>query len=741
MLTTTTRPGSGGDSGPIRTPVRLRTGPGDNLESSGAARWQAISYTEQVPDHDPASCPIDDQTPTSPATAPGFTELGLDPRLLDGLAELGFDTPTPIQYATFPELMAGRDVIGLAQTGTGKTAAFGLPMLSRIADQPSHAPLGLVLTPTRELALQVHDALTEFAAPLPGIRILAVYGGAPYTSQLNRLRRGVQIVVGTPGRIIDHLERGNLDLSALRHLVLDEADEMLAMGFAEEVERILSETPTNKQVALFSATMPQSIRALAASYLRQPREISVQATTKTNATTSQRFLTVAHTRKVEALARILEVEQTDGVIIFVKTRVGTEELAAQLGARGFQAAPINGDMPQSLRERTISLLRESTVNIVVATDVAARGLDVERISHVINFDIAHDGEAYIHRIGRTGRAGRSGQAITFITPKQRRLLASIEKSTRQPMTPMQIPSVSDINASRIARFRQAISQALDSAQLDQFRTLIESYLNEHDDLTPTQVAAALAVLAQDGQPLLLDPEPERPRRGPVGGTAFNTYRLAIGHQQRIKPGQIIAALANEGGLSGESFGRIDIRDDHTLVELTGLDADALTDLAAIRIRGRRLDLTPSEERASDRAQRAKAGRRPRSRREWGDHKPGRRKVEDRRGRRNDRRGFSPDRSFRNDGPPAGYRERPEQATDHRTRRGEGWTGTTPSRWAGRHETSPRRANDYPGRSGSAQASPTPSRETKGRSGTRPDQHREAGGERKPRHRQLRKRGW
>ena len=386
----------------------------------------------------------EDEAQTEPA-AMTFSDLGLSQPVLKALKDIGYETPSAIQAATIPTLLGGRDVVGMAQTGTGKTAAFALPIIDRL-DLSQKSPQALVLAPTRELALQVCEAFEKYAAHLKDVHILPVYGGQGYGVQLSALRRGVHIVVGTPGRIIDHLEKGTLDLSELQYLVLDEADEMLKMGFAEDVETILADTPDDKQVALFSATMPAAIRRMSQQYLHDPEEITVKTKTQTSANITQRYLVVSYAQKVDALTRILEVENFEGMIVFVRTKNETETLAEKLRARGYEAAAINGDIAQAQRERTVNQLKSGKLDILVATDVAARGLDVERISHVVNFDIPTDSEPYVHRIGRTGRAGRTGDAISFVTPRERGLLARIEKATKQPITQMQLPSVDEVNA-------------------------------------------------------------------------------------------------------------------------------------------------------------------------------------------------------------------------------------------------------------------------------------------------------
>ncbi|MET1037345.1 MAG: DEAD/DEAH box helicase, partial [Aeromicrobium sp.] len=408
-----------------------------------------------------------------------FADLGLIDVLVDRLASLGYETPTPIQERAIPTLLEGKDVVGLAQTGTGKTAAFALPILQKI-DPKNSKTQAIILAPTRELALQVCEAITAYAVNIPGVRVLPVYGGQGYGFQLQGLQRGAHIVVGTPGRVIDHLERGSLDLTALEFLVLDEADEMLNMGFAEDVERILADTPEYKQVALFSATMPKTIRGLAKKYLHDPVDIATPKATTSTTTVRQRWIQVSHHHKVDALTRLLEVESGDGMIVFVRTKSATEELADKLRTRGYTAAALNGDLVQAQRERTVSQLKSGAIDIIVATDVAARGLDVERISHVVNYDIPHDTEAYVHRIGRTGRAGRSGEAILFVTPRERRMLSAIEKVSGRPVEEMSVPSAEEVNERRSGKFAQAITSSMGSPQFHAFRTLVEEYVAEND---------------------------------------------------------------------------------------------------------------------------------------------------------------------------------------------------------------------------------------------------------------------
>ena len=551
-----------------------------------------------------------------------FVDLGIDPRVLAALQDVGYEKPSPIQAATIPLLLEGRDVVGLAQTGTGKTAAFAVPALSRLAELhdlngPSRKTQALVLAPTRELALQVAEAFTSYAKHIDDFTVLPVYGGSAYGPQLAGLRRGAQVVVGTPGRVIDHISKGSLDLSELQYLVLDEADEMLRMGFAEDVEQIFQQTPEDRQVALFSATMPGQIRRMSKQYLNNPAEISVKSKTTTGANTRQRYLQVMGPHKLDALTRILEVEEFDGVIAFVRTKMATEDLADKLKSRGFQAAAINGDIPQQQRERTVDALKEGRIDILVATDVAARGLDVERISHVVNYDIPHDTESYVHRIGRTGRAGRSGDAILFMTPREKYLLRSIEKATRQPVEQMHLPTAETVNTLRLGKFADKITETLESEDVAAFRDLISSYEEEHN-VPASEIAAALAVMAQGGQPLLVKELPAAPEfqkrerskdgfgsRGPTRtlteGNA--TYRIAVGRRQRVMPGSIVGAIANEGGISSAQIGGIDIRSDHSLVELPAdLSPEQLRALSRTRIGGEliHLELDNGRKPASDR---------------------------------------------------------------------------------------------------------------------------------------------
>ena len=580
-----------------------------------------------------------------------FTDLGLSEPLLRALADVGYESPSPIQAATIPPLLQGRDVLGQAQTGTGKTAAFALPILARI-DPTQTKPQALVLAPTRELAIQVAEAFQKYAVHLPGFHVVPIYGGQSYFPQLQALKRGVQVVVGTPGRVIDHLDRGTLDLSELRCLVLDEADEMLRMGFIDDVESVLKKIPAQRQVALFSATMPSQIKRIAQAYLKDPVEIAIKSTATTTPNIRQRYWMVSGVNKLDALTRILEAEPFEAMLVFARTKLGTEELAEKLAARGLSAAAINGDIQQAQRERTIQNLKDGRIDILVATDVAARGLDVDRISHVLNYDIPYDTESYVHRIGRTGRAGRSGEAILFVAPRERSMLGSIERATRQKIEPMQLPSVDAVNEQRVAKFLDKIGAALESSDLSLFRELVERYEREHN-VPAVEIAAALAQLVQGKTPLLLQAPAERPRfereernprnrapRGerpafepraprhgerqftppqhatPVRGTPGNTgealfddatfashprresstpevgmetFRIEVGHAHGVQPGNIVGAIANEADLESKYIGRIDIRDDYSLVDLpAGMPPELMEHLKKVRVGGQAL---------------------------------------------------------------------------------------------------------------------------------------------------------
>ncbi|HEV2212884.1 MAG TPA: DEAD/DEAH box helicase, partial [Gammaproteobacteria bacterium] len=534
------------------------------------------------------------------------------------LNEVGYETPSPIQARTIPYVLAGTDVLGQAQTGTGKTAAFALPLLSKL-DLKNTAPQVLVLTPTRELAIQVAEAFQKYASHMKGFHVLPIYGGSDYYGQLQQLRRGPHVVVGTPGRVMDHMRKGTLQLVSLQCLVLDEADEMLRMGFIDDVEWILEQTPAAHQIALFSATMPPAIRRMAQKYLNAPETISIEVKTTTAETIRQRYWLVSGTHKLDALTRILESESFDAMLVFVRTKTSTVELAERLEARGYSAAALSGDVQQKMREKTVQRLKEGHLDILVATDVAARGLDVERISHVVNYDIPYDTEAYVHRIGRTGRAGRQGDAILFVAPREQRMLRAIEHATRQPIAQMQLPSTDVINDKRIARFHQKITDTLAAGELQLYQELIERY-QQAQNVPALEIAAALAKLAQGSTPLLLKPqeppvqdefrgqgrnrdsgEYDRPRRPPNPkarrgeGTAeegMETFRLEVGLAHKVKPGNIVGAIANEAGIEGRHIGRIRLYEDYSTVDLPeGMPADIFNGLKKTRVAGRPLNIS------------------------------------------------------------------------------------------------------------------------------------------------------
>jgi ATP-dependent RNA helicase DeaD len=629
-----------------------------------------------------------------------FRDLALSEPVLRALTDVGYESPSPIQAATIPVLLSGADMLGQAQTGTGKTAAFALPALTRI-DLSKHEPQVLVLVPTRELALQVAEAFLRYAAHLKGFHVLPIYGGQSYQPQLNALRRGVHVVVGTPGRVIDHMNRGTLKLTGLTLLVLDEADEMLRMGFVDAVESILEQTPPQRQVALFSATLPAPIRRIASKHLRTPIEVTIKSKTSTATNIRQRYWMVSGMHKLDALTRILEAETFDGMLIFTRTKQATVELAEKLEARGFAAAALNGDIPQPQRERTVARLKAGQIDIVVATDVAARGLDVERIGHVVNYDVPYDTESYVHRIGRTGRAGRKGEAILFIAPRERNMLRAIERATRQSIEPMNLPTVDAVNALRIAKFKQRVAETVANAEVAVFRPVLEQ-LEAETGLPLIDIAAALASLSQGTTPLLLAGKAERPAdayapsagaggrgrnehegrdgrapgpgHGPRPGHAsrpqhasrpehgsepgngerapqraqkpdrapaprnlgshdgarefekpapveksrmpenfaganadsspprkpraksaaglMETFRIEVGSVHGIKPGNIVGAIANEAGIEGVHIGRVDIREDHSFVDLPeGMPKQIFKDLQKVRVVGRELRIS------------------------------------------------------------------------------------------------------------------------------------------------------
>ncbi|MDP7553000.1 MAG: DEAD/DEAH box helicase [Candidatus Thioglobus sp.] len=512
-----------------------------------------------------------------------FKSFGLSDNILKVLDEIGYESPSAIQEQCITHLLDGHDVIGQAQTGTGKTAAFTLPLLDRIDLNNNQVQL-LVLTPTRELAIQVSEAIQTYARHLKGFHVLPIYGGQSYDVQLKPLKRGVHAVVGTPGRVMDHLKKGTLKLSSLKTLVLDEADEMLRMGFIDDVKWVMKKLPKKRQIALFSATMPDTIRRVAETFLNKPKIIKIKTKTATAKTISQSYWLVGGLHKLDALTRILEIELFDGLIIFVRTKTATIDLAEKLSARGFAAEPINGDIAQNQRERIITQLKQGKIDILIATDVAARGLDVGRISHVVNYDIPQDPESYVHRIGRTGRAGRQGKAILFVAPREKRILRTIEKITRQPIEPMQLPSAKIINEQRVKNFKERIANTLSNQDLSVFEELVLSYQKENE-VDVIKMASALALMAQGSEPLFLNEkdfkqnsfsdedkskvtislQPEPLKEYPQ--IPMRRYRIAVGHKDKIRPGNILGAIANEAEISSDYIGTIQILQDFTVIDL------------------------------------------------------------------------------------------------------------------------------------------------------------------------------
>ncbi len=574
-----------------------------------------------------------------------FAQLELPAPLQKALVDVGYETPSPIQARIIPYMLEGVDVLGQAQTGTGKTAAFALPILARL-DLKQKLPQVLVLAPTRELAIQVAEAFQKYARHLPGFHVLPIYGGSDYSGQFRQLQRGVHVVVGTPGRVMDHMRRSSLDLSGLKTLVLDEADEMLRMGFIDDVQWILEQTPKERQIALFSATMPDAIRRIAKRHLRNPREVSIEVKAVTTALIRQRVWMMEGMQKLDALTRILEVEEFDGMLIFVRTRILTAELADKLAARGYSVAALNGDIPQKQREQTVEKLKNGKLDIVVATDVAARGLDVQRISHVINYDIPSDVEAYIHRIGRTGRAGRKGDAILFAASRERRLLGAIEKATGNAIEKMELPTVQQVTDKRVGKFKQRITEALDTADLAIFRKLVQEYQHEYG-VPVVEIAAALGMLAQGKKPLqaqagaVVRDEQRSEQRGERGDSrsrpdkparerrdrdterkspdtrsprdsvskpprktrsekekmdvGMERFRLEVGNVHGVKPGNIVGAIANEAEIESEYIGRIEIFDDYSTIDLPeGMPKEILKHLKTVWVSGQRLQISRFE---------------------------------------------------------------------------------------------------------------------------------------------------
>jgi len=581
-----------------------------------------------------------------------FSEFELKPALQKSLDEVGYETPTPIQEQTIPLMLEKKDVLGQAQTGTGKTAAFALPLLSNL-NLRQKDPQVLVLAPTRELAIQVAEAFKKYASHMKSFHVLPIYGGQEYSGQIRGLKRGSHVVVGTPGRVMDHMRRGTLKLDKLSTLVLDEADEMLRMGFIDDVEWILEQTPKERQIALFSATMPHQIRRIATRYLKDPVEIIIKDKTTTAPTIRQRFWPVSGMHKLDALTRILEAEPFEAMLIFVRTKTATVELSAKLEARGYASTPLNGDIKQNQRERSIESLKRGKLDILVATDVAARGLDVERITHVINYDIPHDTEGYVHRIGRTGRAGRQGDAILFVAPREKSMLHAIERATNQKIEIMELPSTELINDQRMAKFKQRITDTLASEELGLFYQMIEQYQQEHN-VPVLEIAAALGLLLQGETPLMLQAKSHhfkddkswqndetKPRKGHGGDRGkergrmrdkvrgkdqdrspkkeftlekrdkvrgkdqdrtskkelpleegMERFRIEVGHNHDVKPNNIVGAIANEAGLDSQHIGRINIYDDFSVIDLPeGMPKDVFSDLKKVWVAGKQLHIS------------------------------------------------------------------------------------------------------------------------------------------------------
>ena len=586
-----------------------------------------------------------------------FKDLNLPEPILQALEKVGYEKPSPIQAESIPLLLEGHDLLGQAQTGTGKTAAFALPMLANI-DPEQRKPQLLVLAPTRELAIQVAEAFQVYASFSQKIKVLPVYGGQSYDNQIRQLKRGVQVVVGTPGRIIDHIKRKTLDLSELKFLVLDEADEMLRMGFIDDVELILSHAPEERQTALFSATMPGPIKKITQRYLKDPKHVKIASKVSTASTIRQRYCQIAPHHKLEALTRIMEVEAFDGMIIFVRTKTATVELADKLSARGYDVEPLNGDIPQAARERTVDKLKQGQIDILVATDVVARGLDVERVSHVINFDIPYDSESYVHRIGRTGRAGRQGDAILFISHREKRLLFSIEKTTKQPIEAMPIPSISEINETRLSRFKQSVAEATQDDSIESLMPIVEM-IKEENEASPEVLMAALLKIAQGDEPLILkesdrpdlhskpprdsrdrnsrdgrERKPRAPRTSRKPEEGMQRFRIEVGHVHGAKPGNIVGAIANEANINSKHIGAIEIYDNFSTVDLPdGMPKETRDTLQGTRVAGQRLNI-----------------------REWSDTPPPKGRGD--RGNRGDRapRGDRGNRGNREDRPNRGDRE-------------------------------------------------------------------------------------
>ena len=554
-----------------------------------------------------------------------FEQLNLSQPILNAIKKRGYETPSPVQEECIPYLLAGRDILGQAQTGTGKTAAFALPLLSKL-DLKLKAPQVLVLAPTRELALQVAESFQEYASELKGFHVLPIYGGQSFGIQLSGLRKGVQVIVGTPGRVIDHLNRGTLKLDKLAAFVLDEGDEMLNMGFVDDIDKVFDKIPKTCQVALFSATMPKNIIKIARQRLKDPAEIKIKNKTETVAAITQKYCIISHRQKMDVLTRILEVEDFDGMVIFTRTKNDTSEVADKLNAHGFRADALNGDMNQQARERTIQNLKSGRIDILVATDVAARGLDVKRISHVVNYDIPYDPEAYVHRIGRTGRAGREGTALLFVQPRERRLLNAIERATRQKVELLKMPTTGDLRQHRIDQFSAQVLGVIADKDLDMYHGVVNKLMHDHE-IKSTDIAAALTWIAQKDRPFIVQdisvpkeqssrdagrkrdrgdrggrgkrrndrgdraPRNRKPANKMAGNVKLEQYQITVGRDHQVSPKDIVGAIANEAGVEGKHIGRIDIHNDHSFVDLPeGMPKEVFKHLKKVRIKGQSLNI-------------------------------------------------------------------------------------------------------------------------------------------------------
>jgi len=597
-----------------------------------------------------------------------FRELGLSENLLRALDELGYEKPTPIQSASIDPLMAGKDILGQAQTGTGKTGAFALPLLNKVTSQTT--PQILVLAPTRELAVQVAEAFSSYAKFMKNFHVLPIYGGQSMQQQLNALKRGPQVIVGTPGRVMDHMRRGTLKLDSLKALVLDEADEMLKMGFIDDIEWILEHTPSERQLALFSATMPEQIKRVANQHLRSPVHVRIESSQTTVESIEQRFVQVSQHNKLEALVRVLEVENTEGIIIFVRTRNSCVELAEKLEARGYASSPLHGDMNQQARERAVEQLKRGKLDILIATDVAARGLDVERIGHVVNYDIPYDAEAYVHRIGRTGRAGRTGMAILFVTSREMRMLRTIERSTNSRISPMKIPSPETVAERRLSRLGEQLAETI-NGDLDFMKEAV-AQLCQQLEVDTDLLAAALLQQVQQERPLQLpaiqervrDERSERTERSDRGserggergerrsreprpmpaslGSAealkdnpdlkMCRYVIDVGRENGVGVGNIVGAIANEANIDSRYIGAIQLYDAVTTVDLPdGMPKDVLQHLKKVRVCGKPLNIREAGDQVfvdsgrGARSERPSGDRKPRGDRPMGDRPAGDRK--------------------------------------------------------------------------------------------------------------------